>query len=59
MRKHKRHLILGATFLLCLFGMLLGWLAWSPAPAIAGGLGLCYLGLRVASWEREERKTTA
>lgn len=55
MRKHKRHLIWGATLLLCLLSMLLGWLTWSPAPAVAGGLGLCYLGFRVASFKREER----
>jgi protein-S-isoprenylcysteine O-methyltransferase Ste14 len=59
MRKHKRHLILGATLLLCLLSMLLGWLAWSPAPAVAGGLGLCYLGFRLASLKREERRAVA
>jgi protein-S-isoprenylcysteine O-methyltransferase Ste14 len=59
MRKHKRHLVLGATLLMCLLSMLLGWLAWSPAPAVAGGLGLCYLGFRLVSLKREERRAVA
>ena len=56
MRTNKKHVILGATLLLCLASVFLGWLVCSPWTAAAGGLGLCYLALRVAYLGREEKE---
>ena len=58
MRTYKKHIVVGATLLLCLLSvLLLGWLAGYPWAAAAGGLGLCYLALRAAYFGREEERT--
>ncbi|MHC4177889.1 MAG: hypothetical protein ACYSWU_10300 [Planctomycetota bacterium] len=56
MRTQTKHVILGATLVLCLVSVLVGWLACNPWPAAGGGLGLCYLALRAAYFGREEKR---
>ena len=56
MRAYTKHWLTAATLLLCLTSVLVGWLASSPWPAAAGGLGFCYLALRIAYFGHEEKK---
>ena len=57
MRTQKKHVVLGGSLLLCLLGVLLGSLTCNPWLAAAGGLGLCYLVLKVAYFGRQKEET--
>lgn len=56
MQIHTKHWFTGVTLLLCLVSLLVGWLVCSPWPVAAGGVGLCYLALRIAYFGREEKE---
>ncbi|NQU21671.1 MAG: formylglycine-generating enzyme family protein [Candidatus Nealsonbacteria bacterium] len=48
MRECKNTWILGGTLLFCLVNTGLGWWMLNPLLSAAGGIGLCYVALRIA-----------
>ena len=59
MRGFKSCLILGAILLCCLIDIRLGSWTHNPWAAAAGGIGICYVILRVISFGKTSRKKRA